>query len=116
MVTRQSPAARRWCSLSQHSGLYLESGFAFQQSSYLSFTVYLDDLLSSLKSLGIGCHWDGLFVGAVSYTDDIALLAPLPSALRLMLEHREEFAISRGLSFNASKTQLICFGTQPSHL
>ena len=90
-----------------------------RQGSVLSpilFTVYLDDLLSSLKSLGIGCHWDGLFVGAVSYTDDIALLAPLPSALRLMLEHREEFAISRGLSFNASKTQLICFGTQPSHL
>ena len=69
-----------------------------------------------MKSLGIGCHWDGLFVGAVSYTDDIALLAPLPSALRLMLEHCEEFAISRGLSFNASKTQLIRFGTQPSRL
>ena len=47
---------------------------------------------------------------------DIALLAPSPSALRLMLKHCEEFAISRGLSFNASKTQLIRFGTQPSHL
>ena len=33
-----------------------------------------------------------------------------------MLKHCEEFAISRGLSFNASKTQLIRFGTQPSHL
>ena len=33
-----------------------------------------------------------------------------------MLRHCEEFAISRGLSFNASKTQLIRFGTQPSHL
>ena len=84
--------------------------------SPILFTVYLDDLLSSLKSLGIGCHWDGLFVGAVSYADDIALLAPSPSALRLMLKHCEEFAISRGLSFNASKTQLIRFGTQPSHL
>ena len=41
---------------------------------------------------------------------------PSPSALRLMLKHCEEFAISRGLSFNASKTQLIRFGTQPSHL
>ena len=65
-----------------------------RQGSVLSpilFTVYLDDLLSSLKSLGIGCHWDGLFVGAVSYADDIALLAPSPSALRLMLKHCEEF-------------------------
>ena len=33
-----------------------------------------------------------------------------------MLKHCEEFGISRGSSFNASKTQLICFGTQPSHL
>ena len=72
--------------------------------------------LTSLKSLGVGCHWGGLFVGAVCYADDIALLAPSPSALRLMLKHCEEFAISRGLSFNASKTQLIRFGTQPSHL
>ena len=84
--------------------------------SPILFTVYLDDLFSSLKSLGIGCHWDGLFVGAVSYADDIALPVPSPSALRLMLKHCEEFAISRGLSFNASKTQLIRFGTQPSHL
>ena len=84
--------------------------------SPILFTIYLDDLLTSLKSLGVGCHWDGLFVGAVCYADDIALLAPSPSALRLMLKHCEEFAISRGLSFNASKTQLIRFGTQPSHL
>jgi len=84
--------------------------------SPILFTVYLDDLLSSLKSLGIGCHWDGLFVGAVSYADDIALLAPSPSALCLMLKRCEEFPLSRGLSFNAIKTQLIRFGTQPSHL
>ena len=58
-----------------------------RQGSVLSpilFTVYLDDLLSSLKSLGIGCHWDSLFVGAVSYADNIALLAPSPSALFIL--------------------------------
>ena len=43
--------------------------------SPILFTVYLDDLLSSLKN-GIGCHWDGLFVGAAFYADDIAPLAP----------------------------------------
>ena len=75
--------------------------------SPILFRVYLDNLLSSLKILGIGCLWDGLFVGAVSYADDIALLAPSPSALRLMLKHCVEFAISRGLSFNAGKTHLI---------
>jgi len=43
------------------------------------------------KVLGL----DGLFVGTVSYADDIALLAPSPSALHLMLKHCEEFVVSR---------------------
>ena len=61
-----------------------------------------------MKNLGVGCHLDQLFVGAVCY-------APSPSALRLMLHHCENFAVSRGLTFNAATPQLICFGFQPSH-
>ena len=51
------------------------------------FTVYMDILLNMLKDLdcGVGCYWDGVFVGALGYADDIILLAPCPSALRLML-------------------------------
>ena len=67
--------------------------------SPILFTVYLDDLLSSLKTLGVGCHWDDHFVGALCYADDIALLAPSPSALRAMLYHCEQFAAARGLLF-----------------
>ncbi len=70
----------------------------------------MDDLLSGLERLGVGCHWKAAFVGAVFYADDLALLAPSPSALRLMLHHCECFASAHGLRFNASKTQLICFG------
>ena len=84
--------------------------------SPILFTVYLDNLLLGLKSLGIGCHWSGHFVGAFCYADDVALLAPSPSALRLMLLHCEQFAITRGLLFNASKTQLIRFGPQQSSI
>jgi len=74
----------------------------------------MDDLLLGLKDLGIGCYWDGFFVGAACYADDVALLAPSPSALRMMLHCCEDFAGSRGLIFNASKTQLFRFGPQPS--
>jgi len=41
----------------------------------------MDDLLPGLKDLGIGCYWDGFFVGAACYANDVALLAPSPSAL-----------------------------------
>ena len=43
------------------------------------------------------------------HADDIALLAPSPSALRAMLKTCSSFAEAHSLIFNASKTQLICF-------
>ena len=68
--------------------------------SSILFTIYLYDL-TGLKDLGIGCHWDGCFVGAVGYADDVALLAPSPSALHIMLCFCENFASMDGLTFNS---------------
>jgi hypothetical protein len=79
------------------------------------FTVYIDDLLTELEKLGIGCYWNKHFVGAVCYADDIALLAPSP-ALRLMLDTCTSFASSHSLLFNASKTQLVHFSHTGSSL
>ena len=47
------------------------------------FTIYMNDLLKGLTSLGIGCLWDGYFAGAV--------LAPSWSAFCLMLCSCEDF-------------------------
>ena len=49
------------------------------------FSVYLDGLLQKLADSGVGCHWGHLFAGAVCYADDIVLLAPCLSALRILL-------------------------------
>ena len=56
--------------------------------SPILFTVYIYDLLLALEKKGVGCYWSNHFqiVGAVGYTDDIALLAPSPAALRMMLD------------------------------
>ena len=32
--------------------------------SPILFTMYIDDLLSGLQQLGVGCHWGSDFVGA----------------------------------------------------
>ena len=82
--------------------------------SAILFTIYIDDLLGDLCKVGVGCHWDSLFAGAVCYADDLVLLAPSPSALRIMLNCCENFAIIHGLKFNLYKTQLICFFSYPS--
>ena len=84
--------------------------------SPILFTLYVDDLLSSLERLGVGCFWGPQFLGALCYADDLALLAPSPSALRLMLQECELFAARYGLRFNASKTQLIRFARTKSSL
>ena len=54
--------------------------------SPILFSVYLDGLLQKLADSGVGCHWGHLFAGAVCYADDIVLLAPCPSALRILLD------------------------------
>ena len=77
---------------------------------------YIDILLAQLKDSGVGCYWDGLFVGALGYADDLILLAPCPSALRSMLKICKLFASAYGLEFSASKIQLICFSLSPSKL
>ena len=48
------------------------------------FTLMIQ-LLTRLQSQGVGCRWCHYFVGAVGYADDIALLAPSSSALKIML-------------------------------
>ena len=50
-----------------------------------------------------------LFAGAFCYADDIVLLAPCASALRVMLNICCSYASHHGLKFNPEKSQLICF-------
>ena len=83
--------------------------------SPMLFAVYVDSLLEMLEASGVGCYSGGCFVGAVCYADDIVLLAPCASALRVMLNICDTFASSHGLVFNAAKTQLICFRQRYTH-
>ena len=53
--------------------------FSAEVLSSVLFVVCVDDLLQC----GIGCHWSCDFAGAIYYVDDLALLAPSPSAVRL---------------------------------
>ena len=73
------------------------------------FAIYLDGLLDELSDSGVGCYWRWLFAGAFCYADDVVLLAPCASALRIMLTICDTYAKSHGLLFNTAKTQLICF-------
>ena len=79
--------------------------------SPMLFAVYVDSLLEMLEASGVGCYSGGCFVGAVCYADDIVLLAPCASALRVMLNICDTFASSHGLVFNAAKNTANLFLT-----
>lgn len=71
-----------------------------QQGSVLPpvlFAVYL------LAGSGVGCFGGSLFASEFYYANDIVLLAPCASALRIICM---SYVVSHGLQFNA---QLICF-------
>ena len=53
----------------------------------------MDGLLYKLKESGVGCYWGCRFVGGLCYADDLVLLAPSVSALRMMLSICETFAL-----------------------
>ena len=77
--------------------------------SPILFTVYIDELINMLSQQDIGCHYGPYFFGVLGYADDIVLLSPSPCSLRCHLTTCETFASSFNLTFNSSKSQLICF-------
>ncbi len=84
--------------------------------SLQSFSLFM--LTSSCNTISARncCHLGSHSVCALGYADDIALLAPSPSAMRILLKECEVFASEFDITFNASKTQLICFSNRQRSL
>ena len=53
--------------------------------SPLLFTVYFDELITRLKSSGLGCNIGDNYFGALGYADDLTLLLPSVNALTKMI-------------------------------
>ena len=73
------------------------------------FNVYMDCLLQKLKDSGVGCHIGHVFTGALSYADDLILLAPSRSAMKTLLGICESFSSEYALQFNAGKSKHLFF-------
>ena len=75
--------------------------------------MYVDKLFLLLKESGIGCHVRLTYAGAFGYADDIALVAPSLYSLKEMMKNCEQFAESHSITFNPTKTKLLCFNMKP---
>ena len=72
--------------------------------------MYTDNLLINLKHSGYECHVDNIFMGALSYADDIKLPSPSLHGLNRMLEICAKFADNFDITFHSKKTLCIKFG------
>ena len=84
-------------------------GNGVKQEGVLSpvlFTVYLDNLLKTLKQRKIGNSYLGVF----GYADDLTLLCPSLTGLKEMLNTCEAYAKDYNILFNAKKSKLMYFG------
>ena len=70
----------------------------------------MNDMLKILRKNGIGCHVDSLFVGAIMFADDLALLAPTRGAMQKMIDICESYCYEHCLTFNTKKTKSMIFG------
>ena len=84
--------------------------YSVKQGEVLSpilFAVSVDSLLGRLEQSGVGCHIDGHFVGALSYADDVTLVAPSRSGIRTHINVCEQFALDHDITFNGTKSQFM---------
>ena len=71
--------------------------------------MYIDNLFKELKQLGLECHVGLTFAGAFGYVDDVALIAPSLYALKNMISVCESYAEPYHITFNPTKSKLICY-------
>ena len=82
------------------------------------YNIYVDDLISILKSAGIGCHIGSQFAAALFYADDMTVIAPSVKGLQKLLNLCQEYCEEWDVRLNVKKTMNMAFGkgSTPPHL
>ncbi len=57
----------------------------------------------------MGCHMGIHFIGALAFADDLNLLTPILSGLKILIDVCEKYAKESNIKFNGSKSHLLLF-------
>ena len=80
------------------------------------YCLYVEDLIDILKSKKVGCYIMSVFLAALVYADDMAILAPSLKGLCILLEACNEYCIQWDICLNAQKSKLMYFGKRCTEL
>ena len=73
------------------------------------FSVYLNELIKTLRKNNIGCRYGSEYMGVFCYADDLSLLCPSFTGIKEMLKTCEDYAMKHNILFNAKKSQMLTF-------
>ena len=76
----------------------------------MTITVYMNDLIVTLRNKGVGCHIKSLCLASIMFADDLVLCTPSRHSMQELLSISESFCKEHCLSFNTRKTKLLIFG------
>ena len=80
------------------------------------YSIYVDKLIAHLITLGIGCYVCGLFLAALFYADDMAILAPSIKGLQILLDACGSYCAEWDICLNIKKTKCLYFGKRGESL
>ncbi|KAK3093161.1 hypothetical protein FSP39_012054 [Pinctada imbricata] len=75
------------------------------------FLVFIDDLLYQLNDSGCGIEAFSHFISSIILADDTTLIASAPKSLQKLLDIAYEYARKWRLSYNASKSTILAYGS-----
>ena len=80
------------------------------------YSIYIDNLMKILSDLNVGCHIRNMFIAALFYADDMALLSPSLRGLQKLLSACEQFCNDWDICLNSKKSKNMYFGKRISNL
>ena len=71
------------------------------------FSLFINDLATDVKDLGLGIKVGGQDISILLYADDIVLISPTAENLQQMLNEVSNWCLKWGMRINPSKTQVM---------
>ena len=72
-------------------------------------SIYMDGLFEQLEKSGVGCHMGNHSTGCIGYADDLTLLTPTRSELKVLINICEKYAHEYCVNCNGSKSRYLIF-------
>ena len=80
------------------------------------YSIYVDELVEILAKLHVGCYICNIFISALLYADDMALMSPSLRGLQRLLLACEQYCKDWDICLNPKKSRNLYFGTRQNSL